>query len=108
MLTNSLRSAAMAAIIATLSPFSLASLQTQTIAEGLDTPWSIAELPDDQGFLITERPGGLKHLSVTGEMTDVDGVPSVYAERQGVDPSAKKELLQKVENIVNTSILGNS
>lgn len=42
MLTNSLRSAAMAAIIATLSPFSLASLQTQTIAEGLDTPWRSA------------------------------------------------------------------
>ena len=83
MLTNSLRSAAIAALIATFSPFSLASLQTQTIAEGLDTPWSIAELPDDQGFLITERPGGLKHLSATGEMTAVDGVPSVYAERQG-------------------------
>ena len=30
----------------------------ETIAEGLDTPWSIAELPNG-GFLITERTGGL-------------------------------------------------
>ncbi|REJ72366.1 MAG: PQQ-dependent sugar dehydrogenase, partial [Proteobacteria bacterium] len=34
-----------------------ADIEIQTIAEGFDTPWSIAELPNDQGFLVTERPG---------------------------------------------------
>ena len=28
------------------SSLSLAALQMETIAEGLDTPWSVAELPD--------------------------------------------------------------
>ena len=42
----------------------------ETIAEGLNTPWSIAELPNG-GFLITERPGGLKHVDADGVITDI-------------------------------------
>ena len=54
----------------------------ETIAEGLNTPWSIAELPDG-GFLITERPGGLKHVDTDGVVTNITGVPPVFAQRQG-------------------------
>ena len=54
----------------------------ETIAEGLNTPWSIAELPNG-GFLITERPGGLKHVDADGVVTDIAGVPPVFAQRQG-------------------------
>ncbi len=61
---------------------SLAALQMETIAEGLDTPWSVAELPDG-GFLVTERPGSIKRVAPSGEMTAVTGVPEVFAKRQG-------------------------
>ena len=54
----------------------------ETIAEGLDTPWSIAELPNG-GFLITERTGGLKHIDADGVVNDISGVPPVFAQRQG-------------------------
>ena len=61
---------------------SLAALQMETIAEGLDTPWSVAELPDG-GFLVTERPGSIKRVAPSGEVTAVTGVPEVLAKRQG-------------------------
>ena len=61
---------------------SQAALQMETIAEGLDTPWSVAELPDG-GFLVTERPGSIKHVTPSGEMRAVTGVPEVFAKRQG-------------------------
>ena len=64
------------------SSLSLAALQMETIAEGLDTPWSVAELPDG-GFLVTERPGSIKHVAPSGKMTAVTGVPEVFAKRQG-------------------------
>lgn len=54
----------------------------ETIAEGLDTPWSIAELPNG-GFLITERGGGLKQVGADGVIEAISGVPEVYAKRQG-------------------------
>ena len=60
-----------------------ADIEIQTIAEGFDTPWSIAELPNNQGFLVTERPGGLHHVSGEGERQSISGVPDVFAKRQG-------------------------
>ena len=64
------------------SSLSLAALQMETIAEGLDTPWSVAELPGG-GFLVTERPGSIKHVAPSGDMRAVTGVPEVFAKRQG-------------------------
>ena len=60
-----------------------AYIEIQTIAEGFDTPWSLAELPNNQGFLVTERPGGLHHVSGEGERQSISGVPDVFAKRQG-------------------------
>ena len=60
-----------------------AEVKIQTIAEGFDTPWSIAELPSSQGFLVTERPGGLHRVSPSGETQPISGVPAVFAKRQG-------------------------
>ena len=60
-----------------------ADIEIQTIAEGFDTPWSLAELPNNQGFLVTERPGGLHRVSGEGEIQSISGVPDVFAKRQG-------------------------
>ena len=82
MLTHVSLKALFTIALCSASALSFAALQMETIAEGLDTPWSVAELPDG-GFLITERPGGIKHVAPSGEMTDVTGVPQVFAKRQG-------------------------
>lgn len=73
-----------ALIIATASfPVSAEDYQIETIASGLDHPWSMAWLPDNRA-LVTERVGRLRIIS-DGELIDepVQGVPDVFAESQG-------------------------
>ncbi len=54
-----------------------------TVAAGLEHPWSVALLPDG-GFLVTERPGRLRHVSADGALSaPISGVPTVWAEGQG-------------------------
>jgi aldose sugar dehydrogenase len=57
--------------------------QIETIARGLEYPWSIAWLPDGTA-LVTERAGTLRLLR-DGELVEdtVSGVPDVYAASQG-------------------------
>jgi len=57
--------------------------QIETIAEGLNHPWSIAFLPDGD-MLVTERSGQLRRISA-GQLVDepITGVPEVFEQSQG-------------------------
>src|SRR5918996_3383655 len=58
-------------------------LQVQTIARGLEHPWSLAFLPDKR-MLVTERPGRLRVVGPDGRISEpLTGVPQVYASGQG-------------------------
>lgn len=70
------------------------ALSQSTVAEGLVHPWAVEVLPGGAGYLVTERPGRLRHVSPGGEVSaPIAGVPDVLAERQGglldvaVDPA---------------------
>ena len=83
MLLRSLKTSAYILSAALFCQAAQADIEIQTIAEGFDTPWSIAELPNGEGFLVTERPGGLHRVSSSGETQSISGVPAVFAKRQG-------------------------
>ena len=53
------------------------------LATGLDKPWSIAELPAQQGFLVTEKSGQLLRLNRDGSVSTISGTPEVYYKSQG-------------------------
>lgn len=58
-------------------------LQVREIARGLEHPWAVAPLPDG-GFLVTERPGRLRRVSASGELSaPIANVPEVWAKGQG-------------------------
>ncbi len=60
-----------------------AAIQVQTLARGLDHPWSIDWLSKDQ-ILVTERSGQLWQISLnTEERSAIDGLPPIQAEGQG-------------------------
>ncbi len=52
------------------------------VVDGLDTPWSMAWLPNGD-MLVTERPGRLRVFSKGELSSPVKGVPEVHAESQG-------------------------
>jgi glucose/arabinose dehydrogenase len=59
------------------------AVQVQTIAKGLEHPWSLAFLPDKR-MLVTERPGRLRIVGADGRISEpLTGVPQVYASGQG-------------------------
>lgn len=59
------------------------AIEAQTIADGLDHPWSLAELPNGD-LLVTERPGQLR-LIRDGVLRaqPIPGVPAVFNRNQG-------------------------
>lgn len=60
-----------------------ADFRVVTVAEGLDTPWSMAWLPNGD-MLVTERPGRLRVVrSGVLDPDPVPGVPPVHARGQG-------------------------
>ena len=57
--------------------------RVETIADGLDHPWAVAQLPDGR-FLVTERRGRLLLIDKPGAAPrEVAGVPAVVARGQG-------------------------
>ncbi len=59
--------------------------RVETIASGLDHPWSVAFLPETAGggVLVTERSGRLLRIVGGGKPAAIAGVPPVYARSQG-------------------------
>ncbi len=61
----------------------LGAIRLTTISSGLEHPWAVALLPDGS-FLVTERPGRLRHVSANGTLSEpLRGVPEVFAQGQG-------------------------
>ena len=57
--------------------------RVETLAGGLEYPWSLAQLPDGS-LLITEKPGRLLHLNADfADRSLVEGVPEVVWAGQG-------------------------
>jgi hypothetical protein len=54
------------------------------VAGGLEHPWAVAVLPDGAGFLVTERPGRLRHITREGVVSaPIGGMPEVFDVSQG-------------------------
>jgi aldose sugar dehydrogenase len=59
------------------------ALDVQVVAAGLDLPWAVELLPDGR-FLVSERPGNLRIVSKTGQLSaPVKGLPQVSYKGQG-------------------------
>ena len=74
------------------------AFNVETVARGLEHPWSLAFLPDGR-MLVTERPGRLRVVA-DGKLSEpLAGVPRVYASGQGglldvaLSPSFDKDRL---------------
>lgn len=58
------------------------AVKLETVAEGLEHPWSIAFLPGGD-MLVTERPGYLNRIDQAGNKTRISGTPAVNVQNQG-------------------------
>jgi glucose/arabinose dehydrogenase len=65
------------------APKPLSSVRIETVASGLEQPWSVEALPDGR-FVITEKAGNLRVVTKDGKLLPkVEGVPAVDNGGQG-------------------------
>lgn len=65
-------------------PAGTASVKVETVATGLEVPWSIAFLPSGD-LLVTERPGRVSRVAKAGgTVTTVATIPAVAADEGGL------------------------
>lgn len=57
-------------------------LKVDVIADGLDSPWGLALLPDGR-MLVTERSGALYLMDDRGQRTRIENVPDAFVKLQG-------------------------
>jgi glucose/arabinose dehydrogenase len=55
----------------------------EIVTDGLDFPWAVEQLPAQEGFIITEKPGRLVHVDLSGTKTTIDNLPPLVSRRQG-------------------------
>jgi len=54
------------------------------IQSGLEGPWSVAELPNEAAYLVTEKGGTLWHVKGANSKTEIRGLPDdIYVAGQG-------------------------
>jgi glucose/arabinose dehydrogenase len=64
-------------------PATPTSVKIETVAKGLEHPWSLAFLPDGR-LLVTERPGRMRVVAKDGKLSaPLAGLPKVAADGQG-------------------------
>ena len=64
--------------------FSDITFEEEVIVGALARPWAVAVLPDEAGYIVTERGGTLRHITRDGTMgPEISGVPEVRALQQG-------------------------
>lgn len=82
-LARSVKALLAALVLSCMTASSLAAdYKLETVAQGMDEPWSVVQLPDGS-FLVTLRGGKLLRVGASGETTEIQGVPGTYYAGQG-------------------------